>query len=72
MSRINEKLGIKPAGQRSMMKLPPDRAARAALTAAKCPSCGRTGARESKTQPGAYYCTWCNTIWQPEAGDAPA
>jgi hypothetical protein len=67
MTSINSKMGLKPAGQRDMMKLPKDRAAAAAITSAKCPACQHTGARASKTQPGALYCTWCNTIWQPPA-----
>jgi len=66
MTSINSKLGLKPAGKRSMMHLPKDRAAAAAITCAKCPVCGRTGARQSKTQPGKLYCTVCNHIWKPE------
>lgn len=65
MSRINEKLGLKPAGKRDMMKLPDDKALRTALTSAKCPSCTRTGARLSRTEPGAFCCSWCNHIWTP-------
>jgi uncharacterized Zn finger protein (UPF0148 family) len=71
MTTINSKMGLKPAGQRSMMKLPRDRAAAAAITSAKCPVCGRTGARPSKTQPGKLYCTVCNHIWAPTQEPTP-
>lgn len=65
MSHINQKLGLRPAGRRSMMKLPTDRAEAAKLTAAKCPACERTGARPSKTRgPGWAYCSWCNHVWE--------
>jgi len=65
MSHINEKLGLKPAGQRSMMKLPDNRALRAVLTAAQCPACQHRGARISKTQPGSFWCPWCAHLWVP-------
>lgn len=65
MTTINEKLGFKRAGKRSMMKLPKNRAAAAVITSATCPACQRTGARASKTQPGSLYCTWCNHLWEP-------
>jgi hypothetical protein len=65
MTSINQKMGLKPAGKRSMMKLPRDRAEAARITSAICPSCGRTGARPSKTKgPGWAYCTGCNHIWE--------
>jgi hypothetical protein len=41
MSSINDKLGLRRAGKRSFMNLPQNRAERAALTSARCPSCGR-------------------------------
>lgn len=63
MTSINEKLGLKRAGKRSMMKLPDDRALRAKVTAAKCPSCGLTGATLSKVRPGYVFCTWCSHAW---------
>ena len=67
MTSINSKMGLKPAGKRSMMKLPTDRAEAAKITAAVCPECQRTGARLSKTVPNALYCTWCYHIWpRPE------
>jgi len=66
MSKINEKLGLKPAGKRSMMKLPEDRALRSALTAAKCPKCERRGALLSKTSSGDFFCSWCAHSWTPE------
>lgn len=69
MTSINSKLGLKPAGRRSMMKLPKDRAAAAAITSAICPECHHTGARPSKTQPGKLYCTWCNHIWELPKGE---
>jgi hypothetical protein len=65
MTTINSKMGLKPAGKRSMMKLPTDRAEAAKITAAKCPSCQRTGARPSKTKgAGWLWCSWCNTTWE--------
>jgi len=65
MTSINSKMGLKPAGKRSMMKLPPDRAEAARITSAVCPACGRTGARPSKTKgKGWAYCPGCNHIWE--------
>lgn len=63
MTSINEKMGMKRAGKRAMMKLPTDLALRARVTSAICPLCGRTGARLSKTQPGSLYSSWCNHRW---------
>jgi hypothetical protein len=65
MSRINEKMGLKPAGARAMMKLPKDRATAVKLTAAKCPECLRTGARLSKLRAGWFVCSWCAHAWEP-------
>ncbi len=63
MSRINEKLGLRPAGQRSMMKgLPKTLAERNRITSATCPKCQRTGARASATKPGKLYFPCCNLI----------
>ena len=62
MTNINDKLGLKRAGQRSMMKLPTDRTERNRITSARCPSCQRTGARPSKTKPGALYFPCCNEV----------
>lgn len=67
MTSINDKLGLKRPGKRSMMKLPENAAERTRLTSAKCPACARTGAVLSKTKPGAYYCTYCNHLWMPDA-----
>jgi predicted RNA-binding Zn-ribbon protein involved in translation (DUF1610 family) len=65
VTSINSKMGLKPAGKRSMMKLPTDRELRNRITAAKCPACGRTGARPSKTKgKGWAYCPGCNHIWE--------
>lgn len=65
MSRINEKLGLKPAGKRSMMKLPASRAEAAVLTAIQCPSCARRGVR-AMTVRGVrqYLCQWCSHLWE--------
>lgn len=64
MSRINEKLGMKPAGKRNMMKLPEDRALRNRITSARCPECGRTGANLSKTEKTPHlFCTHCSHLW---------
>lgn len=65
MSTINGKLGLKPAGQRSMMKLPTDRTERNRITSAICPECHRTGARPSKMKGAGWaYCPLCNHIWE--------
>jgi hypothetical protein len=64
MSRINEKLGLRPAGQRAMMRLPEDRAVRCALTATRCPTCGQTGARQSVKDPRLAWCPWDATTWR--------
>lgn len=71
MSTINGKLGLRPAGKRSMMKLPTNRAEAAKITSAICPECARTGARPSKTKgAGWVYCPHCNHIWElPKAPD---
>jgi hypothetical protein len=62
-NKINEKLGLKPSGKRSMMKLPVDREMRNRLTAAVCPSCGRRGANQSRVVEGGAWCTWCSHTW---------
>jgi ribosomal protein L37AE/L43A len=67
MTHINQRLGLKPAGQRSMMKLPKDRALRTKVTSAKCPACQRTGAQLSKLKAGWLVCSWCEETW--ELGD---
>lgn len=66
MSTINGKLGLKPAGQRSMMKLPSDRALRNRVTAAACPACGQCRAHLSKVkgQEGHLVCEWCGQTWE--------
>jgi hypothetical protein len=65
MTSINDKLGIKRAGKRSMMKLPTNRAAAAKITAARCPQCQRTGAFPSPSRgPGWVFCSWCNHAWE--------
>jgi len=60
VSHINEKLGIRPAGTRAMMKLPKDRAIRNAVTSAQCPACQRWGARLSAVR-GHDLDVWCTT-----------
>lgn len=69
MSRINEKMGLPPAGKRNMMKLPTDRDLRNKLTAAKCPQCQLRGAILSKQRDraGWFVCTWCYHSWEPSA-----
>lgn len=65
MSTINGKLGLRPAGKRSMMKLPPNRAEAAKITSAICPTCQRTGQRPSKMKgAGWVYCPHCNATWE--------
>lgn len=67
MTRINDKMGLKPAGKRAMMQLPKNRAEAVKITSAQCPHCGARGARLSKTKPGALYCTWCNQTFEAPA-----
>lgn len=66
MSTINGKLGLKPAGKRSMMKLPEDRALRNRVTAAVCPKCGLRRANLSKVKgrEGSLWCTSCGHTWE--------
>lgn len=66
MSTINGKLGLKPAGQRSMMKLPSDRALRNRVTAAVCPQCGQRRANLSKVKgrEGSLWCMGCAHTWE--------
>jgi len=64
MTSINDKLGLRRAGKRSMMKLPDDRALRVRVTSAQCPACGRTGAMLSRVRTGWLVCTWCNETWE--------
>lgn len=68
MSHINQKLGLKPAGQRSMMKLPTDRALRNRVTAAQCPKCHQRRAHLSKVHghAGDLVCEWCGHVWPLE------
>ncbi len=70
MTTINDKLGLKRAGKRSMMKsLPKDRASAAAVTSAECPACHQVGkAKISKTKgEGWLFCTWCNHVYERPA-----
>lgn len=66
MSHINEKLGIKPAGKRAMMKLPTDRALRNRVTSAVCPNCQQRRANLSKVKgrEGSLWCTGCGHVWE--------
>ncbi len=66
MTSINEKMGFKRPGKRAFMNLPKTRSEAVKITAAKCPQCGLTGARASRTQPGKLYFPCCNTF-----GDVP-
>jgi DNA-directed RNA polymerase subunit M/transcription elongation factor TFIIS len=68
MSRINDKLGLRPAATRSMMKLPSDRELRARLTSAKCPQCDSRGAIlcAERGRTGDFTCTRCYHVWTPE------
>jgi transcription elongation factor Elf1 len=64
MTSINDKLGIKRAGKRAMMKLPTNRSEAVLITSAQCPSCGRRGqATASKLKAGHYWCRWCSATY---------
>jgi len=68
VSTINEKLGLRRAGKRSMMKgLPVNKAEAAKITSAKCPKCGDRRANLSKVKgrEGWLWCTVCGTSWNP-------
>jgi hypothetical protein len=65
MVTINEKMGLRRAGKRSMMKLPADQELRTRVTSARCPKCQRTGAQLSRLRPGFMWCTWCAHTWEP-------
>lgn len=69
VTSINSKMGLRPAGKRSMMKLPTSRAEAAKLTAAQCPACQQRGAQISRVQgrEGWYTCSWCAHSWDPDA-----
>lgn len=65
MTSINQKMGFKPAGKRSMMKLPADKNERIALTAAQCPDCGQRGVIENKIHGRMMRaCGWCGNVWE--------
>lgn len=65
MTHINEKLGLRPAGKRSMMKLPRRREDAVKITAAKCPSCERTGAIPTPHKgPAWVFCPHCSHSWE--------
>jgi len=66
MSRINEKLGFKPAGKRSMMQLPQNLKDRVQITSAQCPECQRYQARPVPRKPGWVFCFFCNHRWELE------
>lgn len=66
MSKINDKLGLKPAGKRAMMNLPSNRSEAAVITATQCPKCGARGVRASAMKDAKFWCTWCNHRWSPE------
>jgi ribosomal protein L37AE/L43A len=65
MTSINDKMGLRRAGKRTMMKLPPDRELRNQLTAARCAQCGHTGAILSRVHVGWFKCSWCDHAWNP-------
>jgi len=67
MSHINEKLGLKPASKRSMMKLPSARSDACALTAAQCPECSRRGVRQAAVSGVTKrICQWCSHVWNQD------
>lgn len=67
MVKINEQLGLRPAGKRSMMKLPKNRAEAAALTSSQCPSCSSFGIRECSVKGiRTRLCPRCGYTWPVE------
>lgn len=66
MSTINQKQGLRPAGKRSMMKLPTNRDLRNQVTSAQCPQCGARRANLSKVKghEGSLWCTGCGHAWE--------
>ena len=67
MTSINEKMGLRRAGKRAMMKLPKRRADAVALTSATCPLCGQYGVREFVLHgQQRRACSWCAHTWEAD------
>lgn len=64
MSRINEKMGFKPAGARKRLD---------ALSGVACPNCPHHDV-VSNTVSGrlVWMCAWCSNIWTPTEADIVA
>lgn len=57
-------MGLRPAGKRRMMRLPKNRQAAIALTAAQCPACGQRGVIENVIKgERRRMCSWCSEGW---------
>lgn len=66
-NKINQKLGLRPAGKRKMMNLPKNRHEASALTSAQCPGCTQRGVIENAVHGRRLRCcTWCGNTWTPE------
>jgi len=64
MSTINQKLGLRRASKRHMMRLPKTLHERTALTSAQCPECSRRGVIENVIHGRRQRCcTWCGHTW---------
>ena len=67
MSKINEKLGLRPAGKRAFMKLPKLRADAVALTALTCPNCPHRWIIQNVIHGRLQrMCGRCSTSWYPD------
>lgn len=61
VSKINDKLGLRPAGKRRMMNIPKDRAVRDQLTSAKCLECGHSWHVQNVINGRLLrMCAWCS------------
>lgn len=64
MSRINEKLGLGPAGARKRMD---------SLSGVQCPNCPhRDVSANWVNRRWLWLCGWCGNTWTPTAADITA
>jgi hypothetical protein len=68
MSKINTKLGLKPASKRRMMNLPADRSERLDLLAARCPECEHAWHIQHVIHGVLLrLCGWCSRVTEVQA-----
>lgn len=69
MSRINEKLGLRRAGKRAVMKDAGKTAAAAAITSKQCPKCGHRWILHNVAKQRTL-CAWCGRFDPPITPDS--